>query len=99
MPFYIRFRLREDNILPSVTSQGKYEEAELLYERCQVIQEEVIGPEHPNLAETLHTRARLLQNQVKSKGNSTSLSTFSLRRTLSVFPVEPFSQHLLVSSV
>ena len=44
--------------------QGKYGEAEPLYERCQAIQEKVLGPEHPHLATTLHSRAGLLEIQV-----------------------------------
>ena len=35
--------------------QGKYGEAGPLYERCQAIEEKVLGPEHPNLAVTHHS--------------------------------------------
>eukprot|EP00752_Nemacystus_decipiens_P009200 g8218.t1 len=45
--------------------QGKYTEAEPLYERCQAIQEKVLGPEHPDYAATLHGRAWLLESQGK----------------------------------
>ena len=52
--------------------QGKYGEAGALYERCQAIQEKVLGPEHPALATTLRGRARLLENQVgKARSSGT----------------------------
>lgn len=44
--------------------QGEYDKAELLYARCQAIQEKVLGPDHPNLATTLNNRAVLLGSQV-----------------------------------
>ncbi|CAN0433527.1 unnamed protein product, partial [Scytosiphon promiscuus] len=59
-------------------TQGKYAEAEPLYERCQAgkytaaeplyaraqaIVEKVLGPEHPSLAATLNNRAGLLRSQ------------------------------------
>ena len=50
------------------TFQGKYAEAESLYERCQAIREKVLGPEHPHLATTLHNRAGLWQAQVRDDG-------------------------------
>ncbi|CAN0515401.1 unnamed protein product, partial [Ectocarpus sp. 12 AP-2014] len=37
--------------------QGKYSEAEPLYERCQAIDEKVLGPDHPSLATTLNNWA------------------------------------------
>lgn len=46
--------------------QGKYDEVELLYERCQPIEEKVLGPEHPSLAITIHNRAGLLVCQVST---------------------------------
>ncbi|CAN0449764.1 unnamed protein product [Pylaiella littoralis] len=45
--------------------QGKYAEAEALYERCQAIEEKALGPEHPSLATTLHNRAGLLEEQLQ----------------------------------
>lgn len=47
-------------------AQGKYAEAGPLHERCQAIQEKVLGPEHPSLAITLSNRAKLLQSQVRA---------------------------------
>ncbi|CAN0413150.1 unnamed protein product, partial [Ascophyllum nodosum] len=46
-------------------SQGKYAEAEPLYERSQTIQEKALGPEHHAVAVVLNNRAGLLQNQGK----------------------------------
>ncbi|CAN0367181.1 unnamed protein product [Ectocarpus sp. 6 AP-2014] len=43
--------------------QGKYAEAETLYERSRAIQEKVLGPEHPDVATSLNNRALLLQSQ------------------------------------
>lgn len=48
--------------------QGKFDEAERLYERCQANEEKALGPEHPHLATTLDRRARLLRHQVTTDG-------------------------------
>ncbi|CBN79677.1 NB-ARC and TPR repeat-containing protein [Ectocarpus siliculosus] len=45
--------------------QGKFAEAEELYDRCQAINEEALGPEHPSVATTLHGRAGLMVKQGK----------------------------------
>ncbi|CAN0337518.1 unnamed protein product, partial [Ectocarpus sp. 12 AP-2014] len=45
--------------------QGKYTDAERLYERCQAIDEKCFGPEHPHVATTLNNRAELLRAQGK----------------------------------
>ncbi|CAN0489574.1 unnamed protein product [Laminaria digitata] len=37
--------------------QGKYAEAEPLYERSQAIRENVLGPEHPEVAQSFNNRA------------------------------------------
>ena len=55
-------------LLCYTTGQGKYADAEPLYERCQAIEEKVLGPEHPSLAITLNNRAGLLQAQVRTDG-------------------------------
>ena len=57
--------LRYDALTLCATTQGKYDYAEGLYERCQTIQEKVLGPEHPSLAVTLGNRARLYVRQVR----------------------------------
>ena len=46
--------------------QGKYDEVEPLYERSQAIREKVLGPEHPDVAQSLNNRAALLQAQVRA---------------------------------
>ena len=51
---------------PLLLSQGKYAEAEPLYERSQAIQEEALGPEHPAVAAVLSNRAGLLKSQVRA---------------------------------
>ena len=53
--------------------QGKYAEAEVLYKRCQAIREKVLGPEHPDLASTLQSRASLLHTQVTAGRGSGSV--------------------------
>lgn len=44
--------------------QGKYAEAESVYERAQRISEELLGPEHPDVADVLLERGLVLQKQV-----------------------------------
>ena len=57
--------LRYDAVTLCATIQGKYDDAERLYERCQGIQETVLGPEHPSLAVTLGALASLYTEQVR----------------------------------
>lgn len=47
-------------------SQGEYAEAERLYEQAQVIREEVLGSEHPDVAASLNSRVGLLRAQVSA---------------------------------
>ncbi|CAN0284365.1 unnamed protein product, partial [Pylaiella littoralis] len=49
----------------SVTFQGKYAEAERLYERLQAIREKVLCPEHLDVARSLNNQAELLRVQGK----------------------------------
>ena len=42
-------------------AQGRYLEAEPLYERSLTIMEEALGPEHPSLAQVLENHAVLLR--------------------------------------
>ena len=51
---------------PLLLSQGKYAEAEPLYERSQAIREKALGPEHPAVATVLNNRASLLESQVRA---------------------------------
>ena len=46
----------------SLVIQGKYAAAGCSYERCQAIEEKVLGPDHRELATTLNNRAGLLRN-------------------------------------
>ena len=46
--------------------QGRYGDAEPLFEQCQAIQEKVLGPEHLMLAMTLDNRAELYKAQVRA---------------------------------
>lgn len=46
--------------------QGKFDEAARLYERSQVIREQVLGPEHPSVVQSLNTRAAILEKQVSA---------------------------------
>ncbi|CAM9716699.1 unnamed protein product [Ectocarpus sp. 4 AP-2014] len=48
-----------------LVSQGKYAEAEALNERSQAMRENVLGPEHPDVAISLNNRARMLASQGK----------------------------------
>lgn len=49
----------------SLMFQGKHVEAELLYRRCQAMQEKVLGPDHPDLSTTLNNGAALSESQVR----------------------------------
>lgn len=49
---------------PPIGIQGKYAEAEPLYERSQAIREKVLGLEHPDVAQSLNDRAGLFADQV-----------------------------------
>lgn len=49
--------------------QGKYSEAGSLYKRAQAIQEEIFGPEHPDVAQSLNNRAGVLYDQVGAVGS------------------------------
>ena len=51
---------------PLLLPQGKYAEAEPLYERSQAILEKALGPEHPAVAVELNNRAGLLESQVRA---------------------------------
>lgn len=55
-----------DSVAVFITFQGKYAEAEPLYERCQTIYEKALGSEHPHLATALNNRAELLREKVRA---------------------------------
>ena len=46
-------------------NQGKYDEAEPLYQRALAISEKVLGPDHPDTATSLNNLAGLYNNQGK----------------------------------
>lgn len=47
--------------------QGKYAEAELLYELETEIREKAVGPDHPIVAAILNNRAGLLKSHVRAE--------------------------------
>ncbi|CAM9778863.1 unnamed protein product [Ectocarpus fasciculatus] len=81
-----RFSLLLNDYFAALSSmcQGKYAEAEPLYEQCQAIEEKVLGSEHPSLATTLNNRAGLLYKQGKHKEAVPFLerASFILRKKL-----------------
>ncbi len=52
-----------DNLAELHQAQGKYAEAESFYSRSLAIQEEALGPDHPDLLEGLNNLAGLYQDQ------------------------------------
>lgn len=66
--------------------QGKCAEAELLFERCQTIQEKVLGPEDPDVAALLNSRARLLTSQVRVEPCCPSLGIFDFGENDDLLP-------------
>lgn len=46
-------------------TQGKHDEAELLFERSQAIREKALGREHPDVATSLNNRASLMELQAR----------------------------------
>lgn len=56
-----------------VAFQGNYKEAGRLYERSLDMLEKALGPDHPEVAESLRASAELLKAQVKSTRRPQSL--------------------------
>lgn len=50
---------------PLTDMQGKFAEAEPVYEQSQAMLENVLGPEHPDVGAVLNNRAALLVDQVR----------------------------------
>jgi tetratricopeptide (TPR) repeat protein len=50
-----------NNLAELYRAQGKYEQAEPLYQRSLAIWEKALGPEHPNVATALQNYAVLLR--------------------------------------
>ena len=60
------FFLAGRSLTPLHVFQGKYAEAEPLYVRAGAIQEQALGPEHPDVARTLADLASLLGSRVRA---------------------------------
>ena len=54
-----------NNLAMLYNKQGKYDEAEPLYQRALAINEKVLGPDHPDTATSLNNLAALYNNQGK----------------------------------
>ena len=81
--------------VPFLLAQGKYEQAEPLYERSQAICEKALGPDHPDVAMVLNNRAGLLKSQVRgtrASGEPFHVAPFGLQMTcgMSSFPMACF---------
>ena len=50
--------LNLNNLAELYRTQGKYADAEPLYQRALATQEKALGPEHPNVALSLNNRER-----------------------------------------
>ena len=58
-------RRRPEQSGRALRNQGKYDEAEPLYQRALAIREKALGPDHPDVAESLNNLAELYSNQGK----------------------------------
>jgi tetratricopeptide (TPR) repeat protein len=56
-----------NNLAALYRDQGRYAEAEPLYQRALAIWEEALGPEHPNVATALENYAALLRDTGRSE--------------------------------
>ena len=57
-----------DSVAQLLFHQNRWEEAKPLIERALEIREQVLGPEHPETAESLNNLGVLLKNQGKCRG-------------------------------
>ncbi len=55
-----------NNLALLYQDQGKYTEAEPLYERSLAIREKALGPEHPDVAASLENYAALLRRTARA---------------------------------
>ncbi len=55
-----------NNLAGLYQAQGKYAEAEPLYQRSLAIWEKALGPEHPDVATSLETYAALLRQTARA---------------------------------
>ncbi len=63
-----------NNLALLYDSQGKYEQAEPLYQRALHIREQVLGPEHPDTAQSLNNLAALYEIRASMSKPSRSTS-------------------------
>ena len=61
-----RHNVQALTVAAGVSAQGKYAEAEPLYEASLAIMEKALGPEHPHLATSLEKYAALLRKNERS---------------------------------
>ncbi len=54
-----------NNLALLYQAQGRYAEAEPLYQRSQAIWEKALGPEHPHVAQSLENYAALLRQTAR----------------------------------
>ena len=59
-----------NNLAELYKSQGKYDEAEPLYERALAICEKALGPDHPETAASLNNLATLREEQSKAASSA-----------------------------
>lgn len=59
-------RLTSISTNPLTAAQGKYADAEPLYQRLLAIAEKALGPEHPDFATHVSDLAEVLKSQVKA---------------------------------
>ncbi len=52
-----------NNLALLYEAQGRYGDAEPLYKRALAIREKALGPEHPDVAQSLHNLAKVYKDQ------------------------------------
>ncbi len=55
-----------NNLAELYPAQGRYAEAEPLYQRALAISEKALGPEHPDVAQSLENYAALLRQTARA---------------------------------
>lgn len=75
----------ESSTIPTIYFpwQARYEEAETFFERSRVVREKVLGPLHPDVAQSWNNRAELLRQQV---GAECTVSEIDQAGQIHVFP-------------
>ncbi len=62
-----RYATTLNNLAFLYYAQGRYVEAEPLYQRALAIRENALGPEHPDVATSLNSLAKLYQAQGRNE--------------------------------